>query len=578
MKVLSGMTVLLILLIPAALFYTFQKSIFYYQESNSLFIFSFQYLLKFLSKPGGVLEYFGLFLSQLYYNPFYGSLIFSGVIALVARVFYRISRQLSSEKSFSVIFFIIPWCLLMILQRRFDHLQAYNLGFLATGLWFQLSTRMDQKNKVFVPLMFPFLYYLAGSYCLLYVVMYFIYRIVYGEGSSKYMSLLMLVVSAIASFEFFKEIVFLQPMNMLIFNPLDKYVSSALPYTFILLSCYAAFLPLITRIFSAKPGLISIKIRGAVVLILFFISAFAVTRSVDPLMSDNVRIERFVTAHEWNEVIRRHENSPSESITGQYYYNLALAETGQLCERMFSGRQDFGSGSLIPHSDPPDDNEMYFYYTIGLVNEAHQIAVESFVKNGYRPEVIKTLIRTDLIKSRFREAQRFIDLLKRTLFYKRWAIEYEHLLSDTTLISLHPELGKTIRILPVNDFFIKPFDSLNLEAVIKFNPGNKAAFEYRMAGLLFEKKLQSIVEVAERMKENGYTYYPRYIEEAIAEERYVNNDNSDTAGIILNPSTSARFRKYHNDYDSYRGDDFEVFQNKMRDSWGDTYWFYFDFK
>ena len=50
--------------ISAVYFYWFENGIFFYQENESLFIFSYEYLQKFIVKPGGLLEYAGNFLKQ----------------------------------------------------------------------------------------------------------------------------------------------------------------------------------------------------------------------------------------------------------------------------------------------------------------------------------------------------------------------------------------------------------------------------------------------------------------------------------------------------------------------------------
>jgi hypothetical protein len=484
-QLLSAISFLLMFLIPAILFLIFQKSIFYYQEGNSLFIYSCDYLRKFLLKPGGLLEYSGLFLAQFYFSPLYGSLIVSAVIAATGLVFRRIQKQLSSYYSFLPILFIIPSCLLLIMQRSSDHIMAYNLGFVATGLWFLFSMQLDKKIRIAIPLLFPVFFYIAGFFSLLYVAMYIIYLVASQKGSSKYMLPLILLASALVSFILLKEILFQQPLKVLIFNPLSEYASMGFPVLFVILSFYVLFFPLLPKVFSGYLKLVSVRIRCIIVVIVLSIPALLLTTPVDTVMADNVCTEMLVRKKKWDEIISHHEKTPSMSVTGQYYYNLALAETGQLCSRMFKGRQDFGSGSLILHNDPPSDNEIYFDCAIGLVNEAHHLATESFVKNGYRPEIIKTLVRTDLISMHYGEAQKFVGLMKRTLHYRKWAKEYEQLISDTSLIRLNPDLGEKIKTVPGNDFFIKPFDSLNIESILKSDPENRTALEYKMALLLF---------------------------------------------------------------------------------------------
>ncbi len=39
----------------------------------------------------------------------------------------------------------------------------------------------------------------------------------------------------------------------------------------------------------------------------------------------------------------------------------------------------------------------YFYYTIGMINEAHRWAFENMVMKGLSPEGLKMLIKTEII-------------------------------------------------------------------------------------------------------------------------------------------------------------------------------------
>ena len=58
-----------------------------------------------------------------------------------------------------------------------------------------------------------------------------------------------------------------------------------------------------------------------------------------------------VCKQDWDGIIRQHEKLQSANIVEQYYYNLALSEKGQLCNRMFFGRQSYGSLSLTLKRD-----------------------------------------------------------------------------------------------------------------------------------------------------------------------------------------------------------------------------------
>ena len=82
-------------------FYFFENYLFFFQENQSLFIFSTDYFHQFVSKPGGLLVYAGNFLTQGYFNDVYGALIVSALLSLFGLLFLKINRRLSPGRAFS---------------------------------------------------------------------------------------------------------------------------------------------------------------------------------------------------------------------------------------------------------------------------------------------------------------------------------------------------------------------------------------------------------------------------------------------------------------------------------------------
>ena len=121
---------------------------------------------------------------------------------------------------------------------------------------------------------------------------------------------------------------------------------------------------------------------------------------------------------------------------------------------MFFGRQSYGSMSLtLTRDNEQSYRAMYFYYAVGLTGEAHHLAYELMVQHGYRPENIKMLIKTELINGNFKIAERYINVLKKTLHYKNWAEKYERMLFKPELVNSDPELGQKDQTASQKGFF-----------------------------------------------------------------------------------------------------------------------------
>ncbi len=575
-----SISVALLIVLSVAYLCFFGGSIFFFQENNSLFIFSTDYFQKFCSEPGGLLVYAGNFLTQFYFNPFYGSLIVTALILLVCLVFIRINKRLKAERSVSLFLALLPSGLLLLLQTRYDFYPYYILGFLLAALWFLISISPGNGIKRFILTgLFPLFYYLTGSFALIYITLYLLYYLIYEKGRPRYLLPSFLILLSFLTFLLFKNIIFLQPVDRLLFYPLFLYEYSSLTVYLSLFSGVLILYPLLIK----TAGLASGKIKFqplfslATILILFSSVVFLLFRNRDPAAADIISLERAVYNQEWDEVIRQYEKSPSPNIIGQYYYNLALSEKGELCSRMFSCQQNFGSMSLtLARDNEQTYRAIYFYYAVGLTGEAHHLAYELMVQHGFRPENIKMLIKTELINGNFRIAERYINVLKKTLHYRKWANKYEKMLFKPDLVKSDPELGEEIRLLPAKDFFVVTDDSRNVDLLLKENPGNKRAFEYRMARLLLDKDLEEIGKEVRKFKSLGYSNFPRHIEEAIVSLVNVTGEFPDLGGLLISKDTDQRFLRYFSDLKSLKGSKAQI-ENGMKKADKNTFWYYLQF-
>jgi len=239
---------------------------------------------------------------------------------------------------------------------------------------------------------------------------------------------------------------------------------------------------------------------------------------------------------------------------------------------MFHGCQDFGEESLLIHSSRDYiDRSMYYYYTVGFINEAHHRAYESMVINGYRPENLKMLIKTDLINGNYRSAQRHIGILKKSLHYRRWAEKYESMLHQPAMVLADPELGAKAKLAPRKDFFFSQNEVLNIDLMLMSNPDNKIAFEYKLARLLLEKDFKSAVHQVKKMRNMDYSSLPRHIEEAIL--LFINQDYElpYLGEFEPGPEQSKSFDQYV----AAKKDHKE--RRDIENAWGSTYWYYHDF-
>ncbi len=160
-------------------FFWFGSYILFFQEQQSLFLYTSPYLSDFLLKPGGFLDLSGKFLTQFYISRFAGSVILSLILTLPGIILLHINKRVLPGSALSDLLLLIPSCLLLLMQAHYYHLMMYNIGFLLVLFYFLITILSEKKKVRYLALaFFPLFYYLAGAYASIFICI--IYNILPG--------------------------------------------------------------------------------------------------------------------------------------------------------------------------------------------------------------------------------------------------------------------------------------------------------------------------------------------------------------------------------------------------------------
>jgi hypothetical protein len=563
-------------------FFFFGGYILFFQEQQSLFLYSTAFINDFFIKPGGLLDFSGRFLTQFYISKFAGSLILAAILVFPGIILLNVNRRVIPGSAFSASLILIPSCLLVLMQTHYFHLMLYNLGFLFVLVYFMLWVITEKKAiKYLLLATFPLFFYLTGAYAVIFICLSILYNLLYIKGPQKYCYTLFLLSVAAISAVIFNKILLLQTFKQLLLFPLPFINDPAHKVYFWLLTGYLVLYPLICRLADnvrqVKRNLI--PAGGITAVVVFSSMVILLITGYKSQTARVINLEKLVFDENWEKAIGYQEKYPSENLIGQYFYNIALSETDQLCDRLFYGPQDFGTGSLILEWSSEHLNwGAYSFYTTGLINEAQRWAYEEMVVYGLRPQNMKLLTKTSLLTGNYRLTEKYTGILENTLFYKTWAKKYMKMAADTSVLMADNELGKKIRIFPQGDFFIHlESPESNLPILVDEIPGNRRAFEYMMSWLLLGKNVDILVNNIRLMKNMGYIRIPRHIEEAIL--IYYNSQGvlPDLGGLSLSNETRARFDQYFAAYMTERKNP-AALKEKMEKQFSNTFWYYFHFK
>jgi hypothetical protein len=290
-------------------------------------------------------------------------------------------------------------------------------------------------------------------------------------------------------------------------------------------------------------------------------------------------IDQKIQEDRWDQALKLSSRYPENDLLILYFTNLALYKTGQLGERLFHYDQ-VGPSGLFLEWKSSDVINMYgseIFYQLGYMNEAYRWTFGAMVINGPSPRLLKKLILTSIINKRYAAAQKYLNLLNQSMFYRKWANHYQKYVTNPDLTAQDEEITVKRQFLIHNDFFAGEDNTyLGLTKLLENHPDNKMAFEYYMVSLLLDKDVIAFAENIEHIKNFDYKEIPVHFEEAMLWYMGYSKKNIIPEGFVIRQSTIQRFKEYAGAYNSNFGNPDQMARN-LQKSFGTTFWFYYHF-
>lgn len=560
----------------------FANYIFFYQEKSSLFLVSWPYLAEYLSYPGGFLNYLGELQTAFYFYPVIGAILVSVEMILIIWTISQIGKKINGSNPLFIPFLI--GSALFYLQTNYQYSAFNNLGVLIQlVLFYWVAHFLNSKFEWIPALLFPVFYLLFGSFSLIFLLLFSQFLLL--KRNEKWRS--KLAVSWIFVIVFFfvgREFLFFQTTEKLLTNPFLVLKIGSQTYLFAAVIFFVVLLPIIFQINLNWISTLSIRKNKVNEFVPFVILCGLIFLSIprtDEKNANYFHVEKLFYEQKYNEIIAFNREFPSNNILTNYLNNIALSQTGKLNDELFVFPQSPDGQTLFLKWELVGEvlkRGGYFYYYIGMVNEAQRWAYEYMVMRGNTPESIKMIIRTELINGKYKSAYKFILILKKSLFYRKEAREFEKLLFDDKAIHLHSELGQIKRLKPKHDFFVlSESPASNLDLILAADSTNRIAMEYKLAKLLLQRDMKGIAEELPRLQKMDYTRIPKNVEEAVVAYSLLNlKKYPEFEGFTMNPQTVIRFNEYYRIFQQNQSSK-EQARNALR-NYSDTYWYYIMFR
>ena len=153
---------------------------------------------------------------------------------------------------------------------------------------------------------------------------------------------------------------------------------------------------------------------------------------------------------EWRKVLdiaKSQEQTPTRLMV--LNRNLALLKLGKAGDEMFH----YLDGGEAPKS-PFEIRLMQvggkmLYYHYARMNFCYRWCLEDAVEYGWKVDYLKYMVKASIVSGEYPLAMKYINTLKKTLFYKEWAKKYEKMIQSPELIAKDREFAG---ILPLYQF------------------------------------------------------------------------------------------------------------------------------
>ena len=404
--------------------------VFYTAHDRSEFIYGTPFFRTLLSKPFGLMQYVGAWLTQFFCHPAVGATILMIIWTLIFCVgvkAFRLQGQTTfCGNSASALMLLPVACLLT---------SVVDLGYwiyISTirGYWFSQSVGYLLMLLLLwaahsTPRKWHLVWYLLG-FCLYPVLGWFaqlfVLCLVVSEKPTwrDFLGVILLVFTAsIWHTQFYPNLKFddvvLAGMPRFV-TPSDSAEHLALPFW--VLALVTILIPQCGR-FLSKPKV------SWLVPALCTIAGICFTWSLmfyDRTYINEMRMVRLACDDNWKEVLRIAEENKKLTRTMIFLKNVALMNEGGLLDRSFKlGNDDVNINNPDSlHVTMLDIASPMVYYNYGMMNEAIRLNFEMAIQAGFSPFYLKTLARCAEATGDKELSERYITILRHSPFYENW--------------------------------------------------------------------------------------------------------------------------------------------------------------
>lgn len=542
------------------------REVLYTAHDRSEFLIGVPFFDTLMSKPFGLMQYVGAWLTQFFYEPLVGGGLLVGIWAMTFLVGVKAFRL----KGSSVALMLLP---IAFLLTSIVDMGYWIYVFTVRGYWFSQSVGyLIMLLLLWAARCTPRLWHLAW-----YLTGIFLYPILGWYG------LLFVLCLALSDKISWREGI---GIVMLLFT---ANIWRGLMYQDVKLDAVMmAGLPQFEIPSNSSPYLtIPFWSVGVVSLVIVLLGRYCAKWFVPVLCAaigmiftwsfmfqdhnyiDEMRMVRAAETDNWKEVLNIYSESQTPTTSMVALKNVALMNEGGLLDQSFKMKGNDGEPITNPDSLYVSFLEIaspITYYNYGMMNEGFRLAFECGEQTGFSPYYLKMLTRCAYASGEFQLVKRYTTLLHGLHYYSDW----QPAVVSEKIRELQGSYSNELTGVENSYSYIINEISLWYEAESKV--ASEQALFYAMLrcdSRRFWASVRKYVKqhLDEEFPEHAQEAYILYMDRAPEEKRIM---------IPIRQDIYDRYKLFWSTLDSYArsGMNQDEIQKKMRDRFGDTYWYF----
>ena len=409
------------------------QEVFYTAHDRSEFIFGAPFFHTLLSKPFGLMRYVGAWLTQLFCEPAVGSCV---MVAIWGLIFFVGTKAFRLQGSASALMLLPVACLLtsivdlgywIYISTIRGYWFSQSVGYLVMLLLLWAARSTPRKWHLAWYLVGVCLYPILGWFALLFVLCLAL------AEKITWREIVGIILLAFAASIWHTQLYSNLKVDDVILAGLPRFetpmdASEHLSIPFWVLGVVSMLIPFAKKLAATPLTSYLLPLISCIAGIVFTLSLMY----QDKNYINEMRMVRFAEDDNWKEVLRLAEENKEPTSTMIFIRNIALmnamphsdqgSENEGLLDRSFKLGNDaaniYNPDTL--HVTLLDIASPLVYYNYGMMNEAIRLNFENAIQAGFSPFYLKMLARCALAVGDKKLVERYTTILHHSPFYKDW--------------------------------------------------------------------------------------------------------------------------------------------------------------